>query len=109
MALCSSSSRRSRQLNGTILVAGATGRVGSAAVRLALEGVTDLMVVLNRDSDEPYSCTPGTAPLEAIANRQRRLPDDYIDPAGRGTTEAFRRYAMPLLGAPLPRHARLLP
>ena len=83
--------------------------VGSAAVRLALEGVTDLMVVLNRDSDEPYHCTPGTAPLEAIANRQRRLPDDYIDPAGRGTTEAFRRYAMPLLGAPLPRHARLLP
>jgi ATP-dependent phosphofructokinase / diphosphate-dependent phosphofructokinase len=82
--------------------------VGSEAVRLALGGVSDVMVILERESNEPYRCGLGTAPLEAIANRQRLLPPEYVNEAGNGPSDAFRRYALPLLGAPLPRHARLL-
>ena len=82
-------------------------RVGSEAVKLALAGETDRMVVLRRESDGPYRCTVTTAHLAAIANEQRRLPPEMIPEPRGGATPAFRRYAEPLLGAPLPRHARL--
>ena len=42
--------------------------VGEEAVRLALAGETDRMVVLRRESDQPYACTLATAPLATIAN-----------------------------------------
>jgi ATP-dependent phosphofructokinase / diphosphate-dependent phosphofructokinase len=81
--------------------------VGREAVRLALAGTTDRMVVLQRQSDDPYACTLGTVPLVSVANAQRLLPPEMIpEPAG-GPTQAFRRYAEPLLGSPLPAHARL--
>jgi len=81
---------------------------GRAAVRLALDGVTDRMVTLVRDGDEPYRWHTGSAPLALIANRQKLLPDEFLTGDGRAVTEAFRRYALPLLGLdPLPEYARL--
>jgi 6-phosphofructokinase 1 len=82
--------------------------VGRAAVRLALAGKTDRMVTIVRDADEPYTAHTGSACLESIANRQRLVPDEYLTADGRGTTPAFRRYALPLLGPnPFPEYARL--
>jgi len=81
--------------------------VGEQAVRVALSGETDRMVVLRRTSDEPYAYTLATAPLSAVANAQRLLPAEMIPEPRAGATPAFRRYAEPLLGTPLPRHARL--
>lgn len=82
---------------------------GRAAVRLALDDVTDHMVTLVRDSDEPYTWHTDSTPLDTVANRQRLLPDAFIAPSGTGVTEAFHRYAMPLLGPdPLPKYVRLL-
>jgi 6-phosphofructokinase 1 len=81
---------------------------GRAAVRLAAEGETDRMVTLERVSSEPYQWRTGSAPLEQIANRQWLLPDDFLAPDGRMITEAFREYALPLLGPePLPHYERL--
>jgi 6-phosphofructokinase 1 len=81
--------------------------VGEEAVRLALAGHTDQMVVIQRASDAPYRATLGTTPLALVANAQRLLPPDMIPKPRGGPTEAFRRYAEPLLGPPLPRHAKL--
>jgi 6-phosphofructokinase 1 len=81
--------------------------VGEEAVRLALAGESGRMVVLQRASDDPYRCDLGTAPLAEIANQQRLLPPDMVPTPRDGATPAFRRYAEPLLGAPLPGHARL--
>jgi 6-phosphofructokinase 1 len=82
--------------------------VGRAAVRLALSGETQRMVTLVREGDEPYRWHTDSAPLSEIANRQWLLPDDYLTPDGRDTTDAFRRYALPLLGPePLPRYTTL--
>lgn len=82
--------------------------VGRAAVRLALAGKTDRMVTIVRDADEPYTAHTDSACLESIANRQRLVPDEYLTADGRGTTPAFRRYALPLLGPnPFPEYARL--
>jgi len=81
---------------------------GRAAVRLALADVTDRMVTLVRDGDEPYRWSTASAPLALIANRQKLLPDEFLTGDGRGVTDAFRRYAMPLLGHdPLPKYVRL--
>jgi len=82
-------------------------RVGREAVRLALAGASDRMVILDRESDSPYRCRVGAAPLAAIANEQRVLPPDMIPEPRGGPTASFRRYAEPLLGSALPRHARL--
>ncbi len=81
--------------------------VGREAVRLALAGHTDLMAVLLRQSDDPYTCTLGTAPLVEVANAQRLLPPKMVPEPRTGPTPAFRRYAEPLLGSPLPAHAKL--
>lgn len=81
--------------------------VGQEAVRLALVGQADQMAVVQRESDMPYRWTLSTAPLAAVANEQRLLPAEMIPEPRTGPTAAFRRYAEPLLGSPLPRHARL--
>jgi 6-phosphofructokinase len=82
--------------------------VGRAAVRAALQGETDKMVTLDRTPDVAYACTTGLAELERVANGQRLLPDVYLNAAGTGISPAFRDYALPLIGDPLPQHARLL-
>ncbi len=81
--------------------------VGRMAVRYALDGQTDCMVVLVRPEGEEYRCETATAPLEAIANRHKPLPREFIASAGNQITEAFRHYASPLIGGPLARHPRL--
>ncbi len=81
--------------------------VGQMAVRAALQGVTNKMVTLLRAPGPDYACTTGLADLEAIANAQRLLPDDFLTPRGTGVTQAFFEYARPLIGEALPRHVRL--
>jgi 6-phosphofructokinase 1 len=81
--------------------------VGEAAVRQAVEGVTDRMVTLERLSDEPYEFKTGLVELARVANAERHLPDEYLAPAGNDVTNAFIAYARPLIGGPLPPYARL--
>lgn len=81
--------------------------VGAAAVRLLLERQSEVMVTIERLADEPYQSTTGTVPITEVANRERLLPDDFIAADGRSVTDAFRRYALPLLGGPLPPYGRL--
>ncbi len=81
--------------------------VGQMAVRAAVQGVTGKMITLVRQPGPDYACTTGLADLRAIANAQRRLPDEFLTPAGSGVTQAFFDYARPLIGEALPRHVRL--
>lgn len=81
--------------------------VGQMAVRYALDGQTDCMVVLVRREGDGYRCETSTAPLEAIANRHRPLPPEFIASTGNHITEAFRHYAQPLIGGPLAHFPRL--
>ncbi|MBI2864649.1 MAG: 6-phosphofructokinase [Chloroflexi bacterium] len=81
--------------------------LGKAAVEYAVAGESDKMVILVREQGDVYRCTTGLADLEAIANSERRLPPDYINPAGNFVTEAFLTYARPLIGSPLPDYGRL--
>jgi len=81
--------------------------VGQAAVHHAMAGVRDQIITLIREGEDPYRCTTGLAPLTAVANGERRLPDHFLTDEGTMVTEAFVRYARPLIGDPLPSRGRL--
>ena len=81
--------------------------VGREAVRLAAGGHSGVMVSLERVPGPSYKIRTGTAPLEVVANQQRRVPDEFISADGNGLTEAFTRYATPLIGEPLPEFERI--
>jgi 6-phosphofructokinase 1 len=66
------------------------------------------MTSLVRESDDPYVWSVGTAPLTEVANQVRTVPDGFIADDGRSMTDAFRGYALPLLGRdPFPSYTRL--
>ena len=71
--------------------------VGRAAVDCALAGHNGVMPVIVRDSDAPYRWHIDIAPLERIANREKKLPKNFIRADGYGITAAARRYLSPLI------------
>jgi 6-phosphofructokinase 1 len=82
-------------------------RVGRDAVRHAVAGRDGHMVTLVRESSDPYRCATGLAPLEQVANAERKVPDEFIAAEGNDVTEAFLEYARPLIGPPLAPYVRL--
>lgn len=72
---------------------------GREAVRLATDGVSGRMVTIERSSEDPYQSVLGTADLSEVARRTHRMPAEFYDADTHLPTEAFRRYAAPLVGA----------
>jgi 6-phosphofructokinase len=78
--------------------------VGKAAVDYALNGMNAVMPVIVRTSDTPYRWKIEPAALARIANREKKMPKNFIRSDGFGITDAARRYLAPLIRgeAPLP-------
>ena len=72
--------------------------VGKAAVQLALQGVNAVMPTIVRRSQRPYRWSLGHVPLAEVANKEKKLPREYIRDDGFGITAACRRYLEPLIG-----------
>jgi 6-phosphofructokinase len=72
--------------------------VGKAAVEFALRGRNAVMPVIVRKSAKPYRWSIGEAPLSAIANKEKKLPRNFITVDGFGITAACRNYLQPLIG-----------
>lgn len=70
---------------------------GRRAVEAALEGVTDKMVTLVRESESPYKCGYGLTDLSKVANGEKFFPVEWISEDGFFVTEDFTRYARPLI------------
>jgi ATP-dependent phosphofructokinase / diphosphate-dependent phosphofructokinase len=81
--------------------------VGKMGTKALLDGESDKMITLVRHDEPAYYCTTGTAELAQVANVQRLLPDEYLDESKTMVTQAFYDYALPLVGDPVPDHARL--
>ena len=79
---------------------------GKAAVELASKGRTGLMISLEREAGNEYKCKMGTAALCDVAVKAKPLPDEYINSEGNFVTDAFLKYARPLIGQ-LPKYVRL--
>lgn len=81
---------------------------GRHAVKLALQGVSGVMVALKRLSKpgEPYQSGFDTITLSKVANAARPMPDKFITKDGLYVTKAFLDYASPLVG-PMPDYGDL--
>lgn len=88
---------------------------GQAAVKAAVSGQTDMMVAFEREPGKEYKCNIKLIGLHEVANKEKKVPDEWITADGTGVTQDFIDYALPLIqGATelpfedgLPRFAKL--
>ncbi|MEI8299206.1 MAG: 6-phosphofructokinase [Pseudomonadota bacterium] len=71
--------------------------VGRAAVEFAIKGYNSVLPVIKRTSSAPYRWVIEAAPLDAVANVEKKVPASYITKDGFGITAACRRYLAPLI------------
>jgi 6-phosphofructokinase 1 len=72
--------------------------VGRAAVELAVAGKNAVMPVIRRRSSKPYRWDVASVAISAVANREKKVPREFITADGFGITPACRRYLEPLIG-----------
>ncbi len=70
---------------------------GEEAVKAAVSGETGKMVIFRRIKETPYIMVPEVFDIEAVANEEKTVPDEYINEKGNGVTQAFLDYARPLI------------
>jgi 6-phosphofructokinase 1 len=70
---------------------------GYRAVESALEGITDVMITIRRASDEPYLTYYAASSLGGIANKEKKIPLEWISQDGDDVTEEMVRYLKPLV------------
>ena len=70
---------------------------GQAAVRAALDGITDKMITLMRGDTDHYTCETGLADLTEVANGVKHLPANWINEDGTSMSFQFIKYATPLI------------
>jgi 6-phosphofructokinase 1 len=73
-------------------------RAGQMAAQLAGRGESGFMATILRNPGPVYSVRYDKVPLEAVANSERRFPTHWIADEGMDVTDAFVRYARPLVG-----------
>ncbi|MDB6097083.1 MAG: phosphofructokinase [Francisellaceae bacterium] len=84
--------------------------LGKAAVEFALQGKNAVMPIIVRTSDTPYRWHIGEAPLEKVANVERKMPREFISNDGFNITEACKTYLRPLIqGESYPPYVNGLP
>ena len=76
-------------------------QVGGAAVKVASEGETGKVIVLDRISDDPYVCVTGAKDVHKIANIEKKVPLEWIINDGTNVSQDFINYATPLIQAEL--------
>lgn len=84
--------------------------MGKAAVELAVAGHSTVMPTVVRMADKPYRWELGVAPLERVANVEKKMPRNFITRDGYGITEKGRAYLLPLIkGEDYPPYRKGLP
>jgi 6-phosphofructokinase 1 len=81
-------------------------RCGVKAVGLARDGVSGMMVSMQRVSNDPYTIEYGQVPLNDVAVKAKPMPLDYFNKEGNFVSDKFLEYMKPLSG-PLPEFVRL--
>jgi len=70
---------------------------GVEAVKAAAKGESGKMVCMIRKSDAPYEISFECKDINTIANGEKMVPADFISPEGTDVTDAFMKYALPLI------------
>ncbi len=83
---------------------------GAHAVALAEQGLSGVMVTIQRTSDRPYAWSTGHTDASNIANQEKMLTPDMIREDGYHITQKFRDYCLPLIqGEDAPPYEQGLP
>ena len=69
---------------------------GQMAVKYAVEGKTDYMVAFKR-TGTPYKCEIELVNLNDVANKEKKIPLEWIKKDGSGLTKDYIDYALPLI------------
>ncbi len=84
--------------------------LGEAAVEFALRGDNAVMPCIVRGKGRRYTWRIGEARLQDVANREKKMPRNYITRDGFGITDAARAYLAPLIvGEAYPEYRAGLP
>ncbi|MFT4768715.1 MAG: 6-phosphofructokinase [Glaciecola sp.] len=84
--------------------------VGEAAVEMAIAGKNAVMPSIVRGKGKRYSWHIAEAPLENVANVEKKMPRSFISRDGFGITPAAREYLQPLIqGEAYPSYHQGLP
>ncbi len=71
---------------------------GAAAVKYAVRGTTDKMVVLKREEKNgKYKCKVGVVGLKMAANTEKKIPQEWIINDGTMLSQDYVDYALPLI------------
>ena len=71
--------------------------VGGAAMKAADEGLSGMMAVIVRTSDDPYQAGTEVKDVHKIANDEKVVPREWINEDGNYVTDEFVNYVMPLI------------
>jgi len=71
--------------------------LGKATIDYALKGINDVMMVINRIQDTPYTWNIGYTNLENVINRERKLPLHFISRNGFHISQKCKKYLSPLI------------
>jgi 6-phosphofructokinase 1 len=74
---------------------------GAFAASMAKSGDLDGSIAIVRTGDDPYGSQLKRIELTDVAAKTRHMPDEFINDAGNGVTDAFTRWLTPLVG-PMP-------
>ena len=72
-------------------------KLGQLAVSLCVEHRPGMMASLTRVSDEPYEVRYTAVPIEEVANKEKKVPLEWIAESGNGVTEKMISYLRPLV------------
>ncbi len=72
--------------------------VGRRAVKAALAGHHSGSIAIQRKPGPRYAISYELVPLKSVAKETRHMPREFINAAGNDVTDAFLRYARPLVG-----------
>jgi 6-phosphofructokinase 1 len=88
---------------------------GKAAVRYAIEGHTGKMVGMARGKGKEYTCETQLIDLDDVANKEKKIPAEWINEEGNFVNQPLLDYMRPLIAGEvkirmengLPRYSRL--
>ena len=70
---------------------------GAEAVKNAVEGKSGYMIAFERDMTNGYKCVIRLLPLADVANKEKKLPLEYLNKERNFIEKSFLDYVMPLI------------
>lgn len=80
---------------------------GAHAVEYALKGNSGGMVSIRASREPEYSARFELAPLDIVANAEKKFPLEWYSPESASISDEFRKYCEPLVAAQAPRYAKI--